>query len=60
MRSTPRSGFDADGRFYFLEANPNPEIAEREEFAAAARAAGVTYPELLQRIVTLGIKHAGR
>lgn len=51
---------DADGRFYFLEANPNPEIAEREEFAAAARAAGVTYPELLQRIVTLGIKHAGR
>jgi D-alanine-D-alanine ligase len=45
-----------DGQFYFLEANPNPEIAEREEFASAARAAGLTYPELLQRIVSLGMR----
>jgi D-alanine-D-alanine ligase len=45
----------SDGHFYFLEANPNPEIAEREEFASAARAAGVEYPDLLQRIVSLGL-----
>ncbi|HEY4658503.1 MAG TPA: hypothetical protein VIH11_03230 [Gemmatimonadaceae bacterium] len=46
----------ADGQFYFLEANPNPEIAEREEFASAAKAAGVPYPELLQRIISLGLR----
>ena len=46
----------ADGQFYFLEANPNPEIAEREEFASAAKAAGVPYPELLQRIINLGLR----
>ena len=46
----------ADGQFYFLEANPNPEIAEREEFASAAKAAGVSYPELLQRIINLGLR----
>ncbi len=34
----------------------NPEIAEREEFASAARAAGVEYPELLQRIINLGLR----
>ena len=45
-----------DGQFYFLEANPNPEIAEREEFASAAKAAGVSYPMLLQRIVSLGMR----
>ena len=45
-----------DGHFYFLEANPNPEIAEREEFASAAKAGGVAYPELLQRIINLGLR----
>lgn len=49
-----------DGHFYFLEANPNPEIAEREEFASAAKAGGVTYPELMQRIINLGMRqHRG-
>ena len=47
---------NAAGHFYFLEANPNPEIAEREEFASAARAANVSYEELLQRIVSLGLR----
>ena len=47
---------NAAGQFYFLEANPNPEIAEREEFASAARAADVSYVELLQRIVSLGLR----
>ena len=43
----------ADGTPYFLEANPNPEIAESEEFATAAKHIGVSYPDLLQRIVAL-------
>ena len=46
----------ADGTPYFLEANPNPEIAESQEFAAAAKHVGVGYPDLLQRIVALGIR----
>jgi D-alanine-D-alanine ligase len=46
----------ADGKLYFLEANPNPEIASSEEFAAAAEEAGHTYKELLQRIVDLGLQ----
>jgi D-alanine-D-alanine ligase len=46
----------ADGTPYFLEANPNPEIAESQEFATAARHVGISYPDLLQRIVALGIR----
>ncbi len=49
----------ADGVPYFIEANPNPEIAQIEEFAAAARHDGLEYTELLHRIVALGIARAG-
>jgi len=45
----------AAGEIYLLEANPNPEIAETEEFASAALAAGLTYRQLIQRIVSLGL-----
>jgi D-alanine-D-alanine ligase len=48
----------ATGELFFLEANPNPEIAEREEFAQAALHDGISYPELLQRILRLGIRRA--
>ncbi len=41
---------------YVMEANPNPELAKSEDFAQSARAAGLEYPELLQRIVTLGLR----
>ena len=46
----------ADGTPYFLEANPNPEIAESQEFATAARHVGLSYPDLLHRIVALGMR----
>lgn len=49
----------AAGELFFLEANPNPEIAEKEEFARSARHAGMSYTELLQRICRLGIQRAG-
>lgn len=45
-----------DGKLFFLEANPNPEIARREEFASAAAHAGIRYPQLLQKIVNLGLR----
>jgi D-alanine-D-alanine ligase len=43
---------------YFLEANPNPEIAESQEFAAAALHDGIAYSDLLHRIVALGMRRA--
>jgi D-alanine-D-alanine ligase len=46
----------ADGIPYFIEANPNPEIAESQEFATAAKHFGIAYPDLLHRILTLAIK----
>jgi D-alanine-D-alanine ligase len=49
----------ADGIPYYIEANPNPEIAKVEEFASAALHAGIEYPDLIQRIVALGISRAG-
>jgi len=48
----------ASGKLYFLEANPNPEIAEREEFASSAEHAGISYPELLSRIVRLALSRS--
>jgi D-alanine-D-alanine ligase len=48
----------ADGTLYFIEANPNPEIAKNQEFATAARHDGLDYPDLLNRILSLGISRA--
>jgi D-alanine-D-alanine ligase len=48
----------SDGIPYFLEANPNPEIAKSEEFATAARHVGLAYPDLLHRILALGMSRA--
>jgi D-alanine-D-alanine ligase len=47
-----------DGVPYFIEANPNPEIAKSEEFARSANHDGLKYPELLNRILALGIQRA--
>ena len=44
-----------DGRFYVLEANPNPDLTYGEDFAETAEAAGIEYEELIQRIVRLGV-----
>lgn len=50
----------AANEIYLLEANPNPEIAEKEEFASAAAASGLKYKPLLQRVVSLGLMRPGR
>ena len=47
-----------DGKLYFLEANPNPDIARSEEFASAAEHVGIPYPKLIQRILQLGLQRA--
>lgn len=45
------------GDIYVLEANPNPYLADGEDFAESARVVGLEYPELLQRIITLGMSY---
>jgi D-alanine-D-alanine ligase len=47
---------DDQGKVYVLEANPNPQIARTEDFADSAKAAGLSYPALLQRILTTGMR----
>jgi len=47
---------DDAGRMWVLEANPNPQIAKGEDFAASAEKAGMTYEALMQRIINLGLR----
>jgi D-alanine-D-alanine ligase len=47
---------DARGVPYVIEANPNPQLAEQEDFAQSAAKSGVAYPVLLERIMTLGVR----
>ena len=47
---------DEAGRLWVLEANPNPQIARGEDFAASAEKVGLTYEAVLQRIINLGLR----
>ena len=46
----------ASGEIYFIEANPNPILAEEEDFAQSAAKAGLAYPQLIERIIRTGLK----
>jgi D-alanine-D-alanine ligase len=46
---------EENGRVYVLEANPNPQLAYGEDFAESAEHGGLSYEELLQRIVNCGL-----
>lgn len=43
-----------DGSIFMLEANANPNLTREEDFAESARAAGIDYGALLERIMSLG------
>jgi D-alanine-D-alanine ligase len=43
-----------EGKLYFLEANANPDISKDEEMASAAKAAGIGYEVLIQKVLSLG------
>lgn len=47
---------NAQNELYFIEANPNPILAPDEDFAQSAMKAGLTYPQLIDRIARLGMK----
>ena len=47
---------NTDGQFYVMEANANPQLAFGEDLAESAERAGLTYEELLQRILNVGLR----
>jgi D-alanine-D-alanine ligase len=46
-----------DGRAFLIEVNSTPDVAQDEDLASSARAAGLDYPALLQRIINLGMSY---
>ena len=47
----------AEGRIYVLEANPNPNLSYGEDFAESANLVGISYDQLVQRILSLGLHY---
>jgi D-alanine-D-alanine ligase len=47
---------DSAGTPWVIEANPNPQIAKGEDFAASAEKIGIGYDAVLQRILNLGLR----
>ncbi|MEJ2701534.1 MAG: ATP-grasp domain-containing protein [Sedimentisphaerales bacterium] len=50
LRLTP------DDKLVILEANPNPDIAYGEEFAESAHKAGISYEQLISRILRVALR----
>lgn len=46
----------AANEIYFIEANPNPILAQDEDFALSAGKAGLSYPDLIERIIRSGMR----
>lgn len=47
-----------EGTVYFLEANPNPQLAYGEDFAESAESGGISYEALMTRILKLAFSRA--
>ena len=45
-----------EGKLWVVEANPNPEIAMYEDFAEGARKFGISYNDLVERILRMGLR----
>jgi D-alanine-D-alanine ligase len=50
----------AAGEVYVLEANANPNLEAEEDFAESARAFGMPYNELLERLMALGLSYRAK
>lgn len=62
MRGYGRLDFrrTSEGKIYFLEANANPDLAKDEDFATSARSQKISYAQLLEKILKLGLKEQKR
>lgn len=55
-RDRAAHGEDIEGwEFYIIEVNPNPHLARNSELALAARKHGLTYPDLIEKIIELAL-----
>jgi len=54
MRLTPK------GEVYVIEANPNPWLSSKHEFAMAAKASGLSYTQLIGEILGLALTRYAR
>ncbi|MCB9915150.1 MAG: D-alanine--D-alanine ligase [Planctomycetes bacterium] len=48
---------DDQDRIWVLEANPNPDLCFGEDFAESFERRGYDYPQLLQKLVNLGLRY---
>lgn len=48
---------DPQGELYFLEANPNPDVARGGELMCATEDAGLSHEDTIQKILALGLRH---
>jgi D-alanine-D-alanine ligase len=46
-----------DNNFYFIEANANPYLAKDEDFAQSALHYGISYKNLLKKIINTGLNN---
>jgi len=46
-----------EGQPFVLEANPNPNLSFGEDFAESAESAGVSYEDVIRRIISLGRRY---
>jgi D-alanine-D-alanine ligase len=47
----------ADGRIFLIEPNPNPDLGNQEDFAMSALATGMSYQDLIQKVLNLGLRY---
>jgi D-alanine-D-alanine ligase len=45
-----------EGKIYVIEANPNAQLAQDEDFAQSAKKAGIPYGRLLERVMAIGLQ----
>jgi D-alanine-D-alanine ligase len=46
-----------DGDAYLIDVNANPNLARTEDFAMSARRHGYEYPEVIRRVIEMGMKY---
>jgi D-alanine-D-alanine ligase len=48
---------NSEGDIYVIEANANPNLEYGEDFSESAEAAGISYEQLLTRVINLGLNY---